>query len=73
MIKMWCYWEHLGEPFANLMGTHWEQNKNPKNPPPPLSKPKRKKLGPLEAMLSLLIGCMEFVFLKLFATIFYLG
>jgi hypothetical protein len=55
------------------MGTHWEQNKNPKNPPPPLSKPKRKKLGPLEGMLSLLIGCMEFVFLKLFATIFDLG
>jgi hypothetical protein len=43
---MWCYWEHLGETFANLMGTYWEQNKNPKNPPPPTLQTQKEKTGP---------------------------
>jgi hypothetical protein len=40
----------LGSPFANLMGTHWEQNKNPKNSPTPTlqTQKEKTKLGPLE-------------------------
>jgi hypothetical protein len=42
-----CYWEHLGERirehFENLMGTHWEQVKNTKNPSPHAPS-ERKKL-----------------------------
>jgi hypothetical protein len=27
-IKVRCYWEHFGEPFANLMGTHRQHDGN---------------------------------------------
>ncbi len=39
-IKAWCYWEHIG----NLMGTHWEFERNKgkmkKSPPQPPQPPK---------------------------------
>jgi hypothetical protein len=48
------------------MGTNKEQM----NPPPPdPHNPKGKKLS----TLSFLIGCMKFLFSKMFATIFNLG
>jgi hypothetical protein len=48
------------------------------HPPPPLPAPslptpKEKELGPHEGMLSLLIGCLNFLILKLFVIIFFLG
>jgi hypothetical protein len=72
-IKARCYWEHIG----NLMGTHWEverniegtcweQRKNGINPPPP--PPKTSKKNKLRHL-----GCMLFLFSKLFITIFGLG
>jgi hypothetical protein len=35
--------------------------------------PKENKLGPCLSMLSLLLRCVIFLFLKLFVTIFHLG
>jgi hypothetical protein len=65
----------LGEHIGNLMGTHWELERNkgkmkknsPSHPPPP------KKSKHFECMLSLPIGCMKFLFPKLFITIFGLS
>jgi hypothetical protein len=59
-MKVWWYWEHvggtqqkLGEPFENLMGTHWKhKNKKPNLP----LLPKRKNLESLSCMLHHLIG-----------------
>jgi len=71
-IKARCYWEHPWE-------THWELVGNKgnmkKNPPPPRPHPKLKinKSRHFECMLSLPIGCIEFLFSKLFVTIFGLG
>jgi len=63
-IKVWCYWE-------NKLGTHWEQKtKKKKN----LShKPKRKNLGPLECMWSLLISRMNITVRRLSLSIFNLS
>jgi hypothetical protein len=63
------------------MGTHWElegntleqRKKRKKTSLPPNLKLKRKKSRHLECMLSLPIGCMKFLFPKLFITIFGLG
>jgi hypothetical protein len=70
----------LGEHIGNLMGTHWEfegnmlgTKENGKHPPPPSRKLKGKKSRHFEWMLSFPIVCMEFLFPKLFVTIFGLG
>jgi hypothetical protein len=59
------------------MGTHWEhignKRKMKKIPPPNLPKLQREKKNTFECMLSLPIGCMKFLFPKLFVTIFGLG
>jgi hypothetical protein len=67
------------------MGTHWELNGNkfgtkekwkkspPPGPPSPETNLKEKKSRHFECMLSLPIGCMKFLFPKLFSTIFGLG
>jgi len=60
------------------MGTHWElegnKRKMKKIPTPPnLPKLQREKKNTFECMLSLPIGCMKFLFPKLFVTIFGLG
>jgi hypothetical protein len=79
-IKARCYWEHLWrthwepikhcknmmEPIGDVKGTCWEQKKKEKISPTP--KLKRKKSRHFECMLSLPIGCMKFLFPKLFAT-----
>jgi hypothetical protein len=59
------------------MGTHWEEGKINKKSlsPPPVPIPHmsiRKKLDCL-SVLSLSIGCMKFLFPKLFITVFHLG
>jgi hypothetical protein len=71
----------LGEHIGNLMRTHWELERNMTNEkrkkiPPPLFPPphpklkRKKKSSYFECMLSLLpIGCMKFLFPKLFITI----
>lgn len=51
--KVWCYWEHLEEPFENLIGTRWEQQNNSPWHLSPNAKEKNC------AMLSLLIGHMK--------------
>jgi hypothetical protein len=64
----------LGEPIGNLKGTWWEQRIFLIKLLPPLNqKHKRKKSRHFECMLSLPIGCMKFLFPKLFGTIFGLG
>jgi len=66
-IKVWFYWEHIEEHIGNLMGTE-NSKKNPS-----AGGPKENKLGPCLSMLSLLLGCIKFLFLKLFVTIFHLS
>jgi hypothetical protein len=77
-IKVRCYWEHPPGTVGNLKGICWEQRKKEKIPPPsplPPSKKLRRKIKSrhFECMLSLPIGCMKFLFPKLFVTIFGLG
>jgi hypothetical protein len=79
-IKARCYWEHLWrthcepvEHVENVMGTHWELERNMlgtkvKRKRSPTPKLKRKKSRHFECMLSLPIGCMKFLFSKLFVT-----
>jgi hypothetical protein len=67
-IKVWFYWEHIEEHIGNFMGTD-NQEKNPSA----ARDPKENKLGPCLSMVSLLLGCIKFLFLKLFVTIFHLG
>jgi len=62
------------------MGTHWELDGNMlgvkekwKKSLSPTQKLKEKKSRHFECMLSLPIGCMKFLFQKLFITIFSLG
>jgi hypothetical protein len=50
------------------MGTHWEQGG--KKNLSPLAPSKRKNWTVHECMLSLSVGCMKFLFTKLFITIF---
>ncbi len=54
----------LGKP----LGTHWEQKKKILS-----HKPKRKNLGPLDCMWSLLIGRMDIMVLRLSLSIFNLS
>jgi hypothetical protein len=74
-IKVRCYWEHPWgthwEPIGNMKGTWWEQRKKEKNPSPTKNF-KEKKSRHFECMLSPPIGCMKFLFPKLFV-IFGLG
>jgi hypothetical protein len=85
--KARCYWEHPWgthwehmEYIENLIGTHLELEGNMlgtkgkwKNPPPLTQNFKEKKWRHFECMLSLPIGCMKFLYPKLFITIFGLG
>ncbi len=64
--KVWFYWEHIEEHMGNCIGTENPQ-KNPS-----AGDPKETKLGPCLSTLSLLLGCIKFLFLKLFVTIFHL-
>jgi hypothetical protein len=58
------------EPFGNILGTRGRNQKFPPSHPTP----KRKKnRAHCYCMLSLPIGCMNFLFPKLFVTIFSLG
>jgi len=50
-----------------------KSNPTPLCLPPSLPTPKEKELGPHEGMLSLLIGYLNFLILKLFVIIFFLG
>jgi len=68
------------EPGENKMWAPKSRNflikkSNPTPPclPPSLPTPKEKELGPPECMLSLLIGCLNFLIRKLFVIIFFLG
>jgi hypothetical protein len=69
--SFWGPREHIG----NLKGTCWEQKKNEKKslPSPSPYNLKGKKSRHFECMPSLSIGCMKFLFPKLFITIFGLG
>jgi len=70
------HWEHLGEcilELGNLLGTSWEQGEKTKNSLPPTLPPKGRNRAHPYCMLSLPIGCMNFLFPKLFVTIFSLG
>jgi hypothetical protein len=67
----------LGTPLGNILGTTGnlkgakENEKNPSTPRP--QNLKEKKSRHFECMLSLPVGCMKFLFPKLFVTIFGLG
>jgi hypothetical protein len=60
-----------------MLGTKKKILSSPPPPPPNTHQPtqnlKEKKSRHFECMLSLLIGCMKFLFPKLFITIFCLG
>ncbi len=75
-IKRRCYWEQswecIWEHFENLMGTLRELGEKQKSLSPHPHQ-KRKNWIVHECMLSLPIGCMKFLFPKLFVTIFHLG
>jgi hypothetical protein len=58
----------LGTPLGNILGTHWELEGNILG-----TKEKEKKSRHFECILSPTIGCMKFLFPKLFVTIFGLG
>jgi len=72
------------EHIETIMGTHWELEGNMlrtkekwkkilPSTPPKTQNLKEKKSRHVECMLSLAIGCMKFLFPKLFITIFDLG
>jgi len=80
VIKARCYLEHPWgthwepwEPIENLKGTCWEQRKKILKSFSPPSKLKRKKSRHFECMLSLPLGCIKFLFPKLFIANFWLG
>jgi hypothetical protein len=57
-----------------MLGTKEKRKKSLSPPPPPPKKNlKEKKSMHFECMLSLPIGCMKFLFPKLFITIFGVG
>jgi hypothetical protein len=66
-------WDKNWGVIRNTEGTIWEHGGNIQrtkaSPPPDPQNPKGKKLS----SFSFLIGCMKFLFSKLFATIFSLG
>jgi hypothetical protein len=70
-IKVRCYWEHPWEIHWELFGKKGNMKKS--TPTPPSQNFSIKKLRHFECMLSLLIGYIEFLFPKLFVTIFGLG
>jgi hypothetical protein len=71
-LKQGAIGNTFGEPDGNLKGTCREQRKNEKNHPPTQNL-EVKNSRHSESMLSLPIGCMKFLFSKLFITIFGLG
>jgi hypothetical protein len=66
--------EHI-ENLVNIMGTHWELegNKGEKKSSPAPQTLKEKESRHFKCLLNLPIGCMKFLFPKLFITIFGLG
>jgi len=68
-------WGTSREHDENMLGTHWEQgrSKKKKTLPTPTDPQKGKIKAHHECMLGLPIGCMKFLFSKLFVTIFGLG
>jgi hypothetical protein len=56
---VWCYWECLGKPFRNSMGTHLEQSKQ-KIPPP--QTPKENNWAILNACWSSSLATWHFYF-----------
>jgi hypothetical protein len=59
---------------GNLKGTYWEPGKKNLNSfRPPSQNLKGEKQGTLSACLGLTIGCIKFLFPKVFNTIFGLG
>jgi hypothetical protein len=73
-IKPRCYWEHFGnlmrapwEHDGNTLGTKGEKNKKPSSP-----LQKERNWTVRECMLSLPIGCMKFLFPKLFVATIYI-
>jgi hypothetical protein len=50
---------------------HWEEGRKIKITPP--TPPPKGKTGPILSMLGFPIGCIKFIFPKLFITIFGLG
>jgi hypothetical protein len=74
-LKRGAIWGIYWEPDGNPLGT-WREHigskgKWKKSPPP--QNLKEKKSRHFECMLSLPLGCMKFLFPKLFVTIFGLG
>jgi hypothetical protein len=65
---------HVGT-FWELNGNIWEhiKNKGKKQKTPPTPPPKGKNRAHHECMLNLCIGCMKFLFLKLFVIVFGQG
>jgi hypothetical protein len=62
-IKMWWYWKHLEELFRDLIRSYCSQQKNfPQRFP---QSPKKKKLGLIKCMSSLLVGHMKIKVLKI--------
>ncbi len=76
-IKLRCYWkwfrEQLGS-LGNLKGTHWNKEEKTKNNSPYLTPPPNGKIGPIKsACWAFPLVAWNFLFSKLFVTIFGLG
>jgi hypothetical protein len=62
--------QELEECQGNMLGTDWEHRRKKQTiTPPPTPPPKGKNRAHNECMLSLPVGCMKFLFPKLFVTI----
>jgi len=72
-VEMWGGLENTLGTHWELEATCWEQRINEKKSPPSSPQLKRKKNQGIECMLNLSVGCMKFLFPKLFVTIFGLG
>jgi hypothetical protein len=66
-------WGTLGEHDWNTRIPHWEQKRKKKTPPHPKTQETKKKTKALKCILSILIGCLNFLFSKLLITTFNLG